>query len=69
VRASNIVLTSEEEALSVSYKQPASINLSYSVKQALTLLIYKGTSLRELRDFLLSCKVYFNAVKKYIIHR
>jgi hypothetical protein len=29
------------------------------MKRALALLIYKGTSLRELHDFLLRCEVYF----------
>jgi hypothetical protein len=68
-RASSTALTDEEEALSVSYKRPASIDLSYSAKQALALPIYKGTSLRELRDFLLSYEVYFDAVEKHAIHR
>jgi hypothetical protein len=68
-RASSTALTGKEEALSVSHKQPASINLSHSAKRALVPLIYKGMSLRELRDFLLRCEVYFDAVEEHVIHR
>jgi hypothetical protein len=53
----------------MSRKWAAFIELSYSVKRALAPLIYKGLSLRELRDFLLSCDVYFNAIKKHVIRR
>jgi hypothetical protein len=53
----------------ISHKRAASTELSYSVKRALAPLIYKGLSLRELRDFLLSYNVYFNAIKEHVIHR
>jgi hypothetical protein len=53
----------------VSRKRAASTELSYSVKRVLAPLIYKGLSLRELRDFLLSCDVYFNAIKEHAVHR
>jgi hypothetical protein len=68
-RASSTALTGEEEASSVSHKRPASIDLSHSAKRALAPPIYKGTSLRELRDFLLGCEVYFGAVEEHAIHR
>jgi hypothetical protein len=63
---SSIAITGEEfpTALFISYKQAVSAKLSHSTKRALAPPIYKGTSLRELRDFLLSYKVYFNMIKK-----
>jgi hypothetical protein len=53
----------------ISRKRAASIELSYSVKRALAPPIYKGLSLRELRDFLLGCDVYFNAIKEHAVRR
>jgi hypothetical protein len=53
----------------VSYKRAASTELSYSIKRALASPTYKDISLRELRDFLLSYKVYFNAIKKQLTRR
>jgi hypothetical protein len=53
----------------VSHKRAAFTKLSYNAKRALALLIYKGLSLRELRDFLLNCDVYFNAIKEHVIYR
>jgi hypothetical protein len=55
--------------LLISRKQAASIELSYSIKRVLAPPIYKGLSLYELRDFLLSCNVYFNAIKEHTVHR
>jgi hypothetical protein len=53
----------------VSHKRAASTELSYSVKRALAPSIYKGLSLYKLRDFLLNCDVYFNAIKEHVIHK
>jgi hypothetical protein len=53
----------------MSRKRAVFTELSYSVKRALAPSIYKGLSLRELRDFLLSCDVYFNAIKEHVIRR
>jgi hypothetical protein len=53
----------------ISRKRAASTELSYSVKRALAPPIYKGLSLRELRDFLLGCDVYFNAIKEHVVRR
>jgi hypothetical protein len=62
---SSVAVTGEDSAASlVSYKQAVSAELSHNTKRALAPPIYKGTSLRELHDFLLSYKVYFNAIKK-----
>jgi hypothetical protein len=58
------VIDKNSAASLVSYKQAASTELSYSTKRALAPPIYKDTSLRELRDFLLSYEVYFNAIKE-----
>jgi hypothetical protein len=41
-----------------------STKLNYSIKHALAPPIYKGISLRELYNFILSYKVYFNTIKK-----
>jgi hypothetical protein len=61
--ASSIAM--DEESPLVSYKRVASTNLSYSIKYALVSSIYEETNLRELRDFLLDYKVYFDAVEEY----
>jgi hypothetical protein len=63
------VIDEESVASFISHKRAASAELSYSTKRALAPSIYKGTSLRELRNFLLSYEVYFNAIKKHLIHR
>jgi hypothetical protein len=63
VRASSIA-TGEESPL-VSYKRAASTNLPYSAKRALAPSVYEGTNLRELRDFLLGCEIYFDAVEEH----
>jgi ubiquinone biosynthesis protein COQ9 len=65
-----VIITGEDSAASlVSYKQAAYAELSHSTKRALAPSIYKGTSLRELRDFLLSYEVYFNAIKEQLTRR
>jgi ubiquinone biosynthesis protein COQ9 len=66
-----MAVTGEEfpVTLLVSYKRATSTELSYSIKRVLASSIYKGTSLRELRDFLLSYKVYFNIIKEQLTHR
>jgi hypothetical protein len=53
----------------MSRKRAASTELSYSVKRVLAPPIYKGLSLRELRDFLLDYNVYFNMIKKHAVRR
>jgi hypothetical protein len=53
----------------ISRKRTASTELSYRVKCVLAPLIYKGLSLRELRDFLLGCDVYFNVIKEHMIYK
>jgi hypothetical protein len=58
------IATGEESPL-VGYKRVASTDLSYSAKRALAPSIYEGTNLRELRNFLLGCKVYFDAVEEH----
>jgi hypothetical protein len=58
-------IATDEESPLISYKRAASTNLSYSIKRALAPSIYEGINLRELRDFLLGCKVYFDAVEEY----
>jgi hypothetical protein len=67
----SVAVTDKESSnvLLISRKRAASTELSYNVKRALASLIYKGLSLRELRDFLLSYNIYFNAIKEHIIHR
>jgi hypothetical protein len=55
--------------LLISYKQAVSAKLSYSTKHALAPSTYKGISLCKLHDFLLSYKVYFNAIKEQSIYR
>jgi hypothetical protein len=67
---SSMAVTDEESAASlISHKRAASTELSYNTKRALAPPIYKGTSLRELHNFILSYKVYFNIIKKQLIHR
>jgi hypothetical protein len=58
------IATGEESPL-VGYKRAASTDLPHSAKRALAPSIYKEINLRELRDFLLDYKVYFDAVKEY----
>jgi hypothetical protein len=62
-RASSIA--TDEESPLVSYKRAASTNLPYSTKRALAPPVYEETNLRELRDFLLGYKVYFDAVEEH----
>jgi ubiquinone biosynthesis protein COQ9 len=65
-----MAVTGEDSTASlISYKQAASAELSHSIKRALASSIYKGTSLHELHDFLLSYKVYFNIIKEQFIYR
>jgi hypothetical protein len=66
-----MAVTGEESPVAsfISHKQAASTELSHSTKRALAPPTYKGTSLRELHDFLLSYKVYFNAIKKQLTRR
>jgi hypothetical protein len=65
-----MAITGEESAASlISHKQATSAELSHSIKRALAPSIYKGTSLRELHDFLLSYKVHFNAIKEQLTRR
>jgi hypothetical protein len=66
-----VAVTGEESSnvSLVSRKRAASTELSYSVKRALAPPIYKGLSLRELRDFLLSYDVYFNVIKEHAVRR
>jgi hypothetical protein len=49
----------------VSHKRSASVELRSSSKRAYAPPVYEGTSLRELRDFLLGCEVYFDAIKEH----
>jgi hypothetical protein len=63
------VIDEESAASFVSYKWATSTELSYSIKRALAPSTYKGTSLRELHDFILSCKVYFNVIKEQLTYR
>jgi hypothetical protein len=66
----SMAVTDEESAVSlVSHKQAASTELSHSTKRALAPPIYKDTSLRELHDFILSYKVYFNTIKEQLTRR
>jgi hypothetical protein len=65
-----MAVTGEDSAaLLVSHKRAASAKLSYSTKRALAPPTYKGTSLRELHDFLLGYEVYFNAIKEQLTCR
>jgi hypothetical protein len=65
-----VAVTGEDSAASlVSHKRAASAELSHSTKRALAPPIYKGMSLRELRDFLLSCEVYFDAIEEQLTRR
>jgi hypothetical protein len=65
-RASNKALTGEEPpTIIISYKRSASVKLRSSLKCIYALSVYKDTSLRELRDFLLGCEVYFEAIEEY----
>jgi hypothetical protein len=65
-----VAVTGEDSATSLtSHKRAASTEFSHSIKRALAPPIYKGTSLRELRDFLLSCDVYFDAIEEHAVRR
>jgi hypothetical protein len=65
-----MAVTGEESAISlISHKRAVSTELIHSIKRALVSSIYKDTSLRELHDFILSYKVYFNAIKKQLTRR
>jgi ubiquinone biosynthesis protein COQ9 len=65
-----VAVTGEDSAASLaSHKRAAFTEFSHSAKRALTLSIYKGISLRELRDFLLNYDVYFNAIKEHAVRR
>jgi hypothetical protein len=65
-----MAVTDEESAASlISYKRAASTELSHSIKRALAPSTYKGTSLRELHDFILSYEVYFNAIEEQLTRR
>jgi ubiquinone biosynthesis protein COQ9 len=67
---SSVAVTGEDSAvLLISHKRAVSAELSHSTKRALASSIYKGTSLHELHDFLLSYKVYFNMIKKQLTCR
>lgn len=69
-RASSVAVTGEDSGASlVSHKRAASTELSHSAKRALAPPIYRGLSLRELRDYLLGCDVYFDAIEEYVIRR
>ena len=46
-------------------KRPASQDLSMRHRRAFPPPPYKGASLKELRDFLLSCEVFFGAVEEH----
>jgi hypothetical protein len=63
------IIGEESTSLYASYKRAASTKYSYSVKCALTPLIYRGTSLYKLHNFLLGCNVYFNIIKKHVVYR
>jgi hypothetical protein len=63
VRALSIA--TDEESPLISYKRAASTNLSYSIKCVLAPSIYEEINLRELCDFLLGCKVYFDIVEEH----
>jgi hypothetical protein len=67
----SITVTGEESSVAsfISYKRAASTELSHSTKRALAPPIYKGMSLRELRDFVLSYEVYFNAIEEQLTRR
>jgi hypothetical protein len=67
---SSVAVTDEDSATSLaSHKRAAFIEFSHSAKRALAPSIYKGTSLRELRDFLLGYNVYFDAIKEHAVRR
>jgi hypothetical protein len=55
----------DKELIIISYKRSASIKLCSSLKRVYISPIYESMSLRELRDFLLGCEVYFDVIKKY----
>ena len=46
-------------------KRPASQELTTRHRRAFPPPSYKGTNLREMRDFLLGCEVYFGAVEEH----
>jgi hypothetical protein len=63
---SNRALIGEElPTIIISYKRSVSIKLRNSLKRVYISSVYKDTSLRELRDFLLGYKVYFEAIEEY----
>jgi hypothetical protein len=66
-----MTITDKESSvmLFISHKRAVSTKLSHSTKRALAPSTYKGTSLRELHDFLLSYKVYFNVIKEQLTRR
>jgi hypothetical protein len=65
-----VAVTGENSAVSlISHKRAASAKLSHSTKRALAPPTYKGMSLRELRDFLLSYEVYFDVIKEQLTRR
>jgi hypothetical protein len=70
-RASSVAVTGEESPVAsfISHKRAASAELSHSTKRALAPPTYKGTSLRELRDFLLGCEGYFDAIEEQSTRR
>ena len=48
----------------VNYKRPVLTELSGRSKRVMPPLIYKDVNLRELRDFLLGCDVFFDVIKE-----
>jgi hypothetical protein len=66
-RASSVAVTGEESSVAsfVSHKRAASADLPHSVKRALAPPVYEGVNLRQLRDFLLGCEVYFDAIEEH----
>jgi hypothetical protein len=66
-----VAVTGEESSVASlgSHKRAASTELSHAAKRALASPTYKGTSLRELRDFLLGCEVYFDAIEEQSTRR
>jgi hypothetical protein len=55
----------DKEPIIINYKRSASVKLYNSLKYIYISLIYKDTSLRELRDFFLNYKVYFEVIKEH----
>ena len=50
---------------SSSTKRPASQDISMRHRRAFPPPLFKGTSFKELRDFLLGCEVFFSAVGEH----